>query len=122
MEDGLKIFDKFLNDRLLHHPIIILGILTDHDRRPAICTKGSYQTSLKRMPNLVWDEEDGRLARECRELSKRGSRQEDYLDSKHEGDPLVVRSVRSIVSTFYSVLVHYTPEVGLGADEGVDDV
>ena len=48
------------------------------------------------------------------------------LDSKHEGDPLVIRSVRSIISTEDTFLLHYALQVWLqgegeeGLDEGHD--
>ena len=48
------------------------------------------------------------------------------LDSEHEGDPLVIRSVRSIISTQDTFLLHYALQVWLqgegeeGLDEGHD--
>ena len=40
------------------------------------------------------------------------------LDSKHEGDPLVIRSVRSIISTQDAFLLHYALQVWLQGEEG----
>ena len=57
MEDSFEIFDKLLHHGLLHHPVIILGILADHDRSFTIGTKGGQQTSLQSRPDLVWQEE-----------------------------------------------------------------
>ena len=96
VENCLEILDKLLNDSLLNNSIIILGVLTDHDRSLGICPKGCYETSLQRGPDLVGEEEDGRL------------------DGEHEGDPLVVRSIRSIISTLHTIQVYYALQVGLG--------
>ena len=96
VENCLEILDKLLNDSLLNNSIIILGVLTDHDRSLGICPKGCYETSLQRGPDLVGEEEDGRL------------------DGKHEGDPLVVRSIRSIISTLHTIQVYYALQMGLG--------
>ena len=101
VENCLEILDKLLNDSLLNNSIIILGVLTDHDRSLGICPKGCYETSLQRGPDLVGEEEDGRL------------------DGKHEGDPLVVRSIRSIISTLHTIQVYYALEVGLGLGNDV---
>ena len=68
--DGLEILNKLLNDSLLNNSIIILGILTDDDWSLAICTKGSYETSLKRSPYLVGKEEYGSLERNCIKTEK----------------------------------------------------
>ena len=39
VENCLEIFDKLFNNSFLHHPIIILGLLTDHYRSLALGTK-----------------------------------------------------------------------------------
>ena len=39
VEDCLEIFDKLLHHGLLHHSVIILGILADHDGGLALGTK-----------------------------------------------------------------------------------
>ena len=39
VKDCLEIFDKLLHHDLLHHSVIILGILADHDGGLALCTK-----------------------------------------------------------------------------------
>ena len=42
------------------------------------------------------------------------------LDSEHEGDPLVIRSVRSIISTQDTFLLHYALQVWLQGEEELD--
>ena len=99
MENRFEILDKLLNDSLLHNTIIILGFLTDHDWCLGLCPKGRYEASLQRSPYLVGKEEY------C------------CLDGIHEGDPLVVRSVRSIISTLHTIQVHYAIQVRLQVEE-----
>ena len=102
MENSLEVLDKLLNNLLLHHAVVVLGVLTDHDgslacereastvqlymlSRPTVCAKAGEESSLQGGPDLV------------REVEQR------RLDTEHEGHPLVVGGVGGRVTALHSL-------------------
>ena len=86
----LEILDKFFNDSFLNNTIIIFSLFTNHDGSFSISSEGFNQPSFQWFPQLI------------------GKEEYSCLDSEHEGNPLVVGCVRSIICTFNIIKINYT--------------
>jgi len=102
MKNRFEIFHEFLHHGLHHHSVVVHGVLTHHDGAFALRAKGCHEATLKASPHFVRQEE------------------QSSLNSKHEGDPLIIRGIWGVIFALHPIKVDDTLDVRLvlGFDVG----